>query len=216
VIRLKIKENWKMIVTLILISLLMGGVIWSYMTRDSRPFTVKYHENLIREISKPDYLTKLKEYARDVLKDPFDGKDYIGLLEWESKRLQYSETEFERRNMPIEILAVIGLGRCGEFSLLYYGLCITNGIPVRLIVDNSYYTNVSKSGAGDHVWVEIFDNKTHVDPTEVCSKIRQDKDYSVWINNPLIYGSKTGWNKEINEIWAISDKETILITERYQ
>lgn len=213
------------IITVILIALLVSGLAWYFFTRDTRPEIIQHYSATIKEISKSERLQELRNYAKFNLSDPIDGKSWEELLAWESKYLRYpfgDENDIlnaDRREMPIDIVSLdhSGYGRCGEFSLLYYGLCKVNGIPVRLIVDNSMLINTSKSGADDHMWNEININGTwmHIDPTQVSYFIQSSiKDYSAWINNPKAYVLL--WNKDVNEVWSITDTEVFLITDKYR
>jgi hypothetical protein len=179
-------------------------------------------------MSKPDYLIKLLDYIDNTLRDPIGGLNYTQLLTWEHRHLEYIPTNvtFLRRNMPIDILSKTvqangkAMGRCGEFALLYTGLCMANRLQVKLIVDESSFINKSKSAAGDHVWNEVWDNSfvfwiqgttftgkwVHVDPTEQR------------INDPQMY--VRDWNKDVNLVYAIwynGKHDTVVkdVTEEY-
>jgi len=218
--RFNVKDNWKMILVVILISLILGGGAWYFMSRDTRPMIIVHYSDVIKKISDPIYLQQFRDYARNNLSDPIDGLDYMALLQWQSRHLWYPRFDWEnsaldkdRREMPIDIVSRLKLGRCGEFSLLYYGLAKANDIQVRLIVDNSLSSG--DKPAGDHMWNEVLVNGTwiHVDPTEAVTKIQSKIDPSPAINNPFMYVQK--WNKEVNEVWAITEDKTWLVTERY-
>jgi transglutaminase-like putative cysteine protease len=95
--------------------------------------------------------------------------------------------------MPIDILNSyitdgVAFGRCGEFALLYNGLCLTNGYKTRLVLDES----TPSPPNGDHVWLEVWtENRwVHVDPTE--QRFDEPKMYAV------------DWNKEVNNVVAIT------------
>ena len=220
---MNLKGNWKMIVGIILIALLAGVGVWYFMTRDTRPYIVQHYQDVVKKMSDPTYLQQFRDYAKNNLSDPLDDLDYLGLLRWESRHLWYPGTDTDnsyldanRREMPIDIVSRVGLGRCGEFSLLYFGLCKANNIPIRLIVDNSM--SLGEKLAGDHMWNEVYINGRwiHVDPTQVSTLMQAKLPYSLWIDNPLVY--QKVWNKDVNEVWTITETETEVrdTTKRYQ
>jgi transglutaminase-like putative cysteine protease len=81
---------------------------------------------------------------------------------------------------------------------------LANGYLSRIVIDCSTLKDKSKKAAGDHVWVEVFINNhwVHVDPTEKR------------INQPLMYANE--WNKDVNLVYALTDKETVDVTKAYK
>jgi transglutaminase-like putative cysteine protease len=152
----------------------------------------------------PEYKQELCNYAEAVLHDSLEGLDWKQLLDWEHRHFKYTEGPLPkpRAEMPINIIHQAE-GRCGEFALLYNGLLLANGFRCRIVVDRSTFTDKSKKTAGDHVWNEVFVNLAwvHVDPTEKR------------INQPLMYALE--WNKDVNLVYAITEKEILDVTENY-
>jgi len=143
------------------------------------------------------------------LKQLFPRKmNYTELLRWESGKLSYTTEEIERHTNPIEILNY-GLGRCGEFSILYVAICLANGIPARLVTDLVV----------DHVWAEVNpsgDGITwiHVEPTDSCVRIQNGRsiyDYPATVNNPHLYRSK---NLQMVLAFQITGKGIVTIIDR--
>lgn len=97
----------------------------------------------------------------------------------------------------------VALGRCGEFALLYTGLCLANNIRVRIVVDCS--VKVDNRTAGDHVWNEVWFNDTwiHVDATIPC------------INEPDVYANPNKWGKCVNCVYAIEGNTITDVTQTY-
>lgn len=153
----------------------------------------------------PEYRKKLIDFAKSALKDSIEGLDWKQLLEWEHRHLEYTEGELPkpRAELPIDIIKQ-AKGRCGEFTLLYNGLLLANGYKARMVVDCSILQDKSKKVAGDHVWIEVsLDNSwVHIDPTEKR------------VNQPLMY--VLGWNKDVNRVYALTDKRTVNVTKTYQ
>jgi hypothetical protein len=186
----------KTVIALIILAIIIVGFIgWQL----SLPFNqqIFHYKQLYDKMSETEYLQGLRDFCRYNLSNSIDGLNYSQLITWEHKYLTYTQNDFTRREMPIAILNSyitdgIAFGRCGEFALLYTGLCLANDIPVRLILDESSWTNKSKTGgAGDHVWNQIYENDRWitVDPTENR------------INDPKMY--VRDWNKEVNNVVAI-------------
>jgi hypothetical protein len=165
-------------------------------------------------MSEPEYIQTFRDFCKNELNDSIENLNYSQLVVWEHKYLTYTQENFARREMPIIILKSyitdgIAFGRCGEFALLFNGLCLANGYKTRLVFDASVLTNRSKSSAGDHVWVEVWvDNRwLHIDPTENR------------INDKYMYYND--WNKDINNVVAITKDDsgnvvTVDVTKDYQ
>jgi hypothetical protein len=210
---------WKQIAIIALIVIVGIGIYEAVLPRISDYATecMNYYDSMYKQ----DYQLQLLQYIDNTLRDPITGLNYTQLVAWEHKYLKHIPTNdsslTDRRSMPIDILNRIGdgtyrtsptqksMGRCGEFALLYTGLCIANGYMVKLIVDDSSWINQSKTGgAGDHVWDEVFDVNAdywvngahfiekwvHVDPTEAR------------FDDPKMY--VRDWNKDVNLVYAIS------------
>jgi len=193
---------WKIIIILFLIGILMSGIVY-HMTKPSHPIVVNIYKWRYEQMSDQKNKDLLVAYTRSVMKDPIEGLNYSELLEWEHKWLRYTEGYLKqpRPELPIPIIER-GLGRCGEFALLYTGLCLANNIEVRLVIDCSVKTD--NRSTADHVWNEVYvDGKwIHVDPTE--NKIDQ----------PDLYAVK--WNKNVNRVYAITVDEIIDVTDTYK
>ena len=169
------------------------------------PQIVEIYKKRYEKMATPEYRAELINFANSVLHDPVENLDWKELLDWEHKHLKYTREELPkpRAELPIQIIHQ-SKGRCGEFALLYNGLLLANGYKSRIVIDCSTLKDKSKKAAGDHVWVEISINNRwiHVDPTE---KI---------INRPLMYAQD--WNKDVNLVYALTDKEIVDVTETYQ
>ena len=247
---LKEKVISKTAIGLILTFILLLGAGWYLYSHDPRPDLTTY-VNLCKAITDPDYLTQLRAYVgnldpiepgstyMDLLYWEARHIEYVGdtvPLPGDpviSKEGYYTGEKYPgaRATMPIAILeqktdAVnithrTAIGRCGEFSQLYFGLCRAYGIPARLVLDCSGQLNQSKYGYGDHVWVEVLDTHMHVDPTQVCYLLAHGmEDRCInWINNKQVYANplnKGGWNKDINEVWAIDENGREDVTKDYK
>lgn len=201
-------------IVLILLIIIFGGYVgWQLLS--SPIHTQTYHYKwLYNKMSEPEYIQTFRDFCKNELNDSIENLNYSQLVVWEHKYLTYTQENFARREMPIIILKSyitdgIAFGRCGEFALLFNGLCLANGYKTRLVFDASVLTNRSKSSAGDHVWVEVWvDNRwLHIDPTENR------------INDKYMYA--VDWNKEINNVVAITKDDsgnvvTVDVTKDYQ
>ncbi len=163
-----------------------------------------------QEMSTPEYQIKLFDYVDITLRDPIAGLNYTQLIYWVHNHLNYTtDPNIVRTNMPIDILKS-GVGRCGEFALLYNGLCIANGYNTKLVIDESSFINKSKSAAGDHVWVEVWDpnfitstfgmeNKGKWITVEITQSLEGSD--GLILDQPHYY--RDVWNKDVNLVTAI-------------
>jgi hypothetical protein len=122
-----------------------------------------YHEAVSLNLSSNEVMTYLRRLFPEKL-------NYTQLLFWESSKLNYTNAAIERHTNPIDVLNY-GLGRCGEFSILYVSICLANQIPARLVVPANIVP-----GIVDHLWAEVNpskDDKTwvHVEPTDSYIRI---------------------------------------------
>ena len=197
---------WKAILLIVLVLLGCFAIYEAYKPAPSSLVAIyTYYYN---QMGKTDYKSKLLNYTV-LMHDPIAGLNYTELVYWVHRHLTYTtDPNIARTNMPLEILAS-GVGRCGEFSLLYTGLCLAVGIPVRLIVDESTQKNWSKTGgAGDHMWCEVFENQTHVEVTQSL-----EGSSGLIVNQPHYYTDV--WNKDVNKVTAIDYSGAHDDTERY-
>jgi hypothetical protein len=165
---------------------------------------IRYHENVALNLSSNDVIAKLKQMFTKKL-------NYTQLLTWESARLNYTEGAIERHTDPIAILDY-GLGRCGEFSILYASICLANGIPARLVTD----------AVVDHVWTEVnpsIDGKTwiHVDPTQSCVRILSGESIyrePATVNNTSFYVEE--WHSDFQMVIAfqVTAQRQVLVVDR--
>lgn len=215
---------WKTVIVLFLIGFLLAGMLY-YFTKPSYPPVVNIYKWRYKQMSELDNKKLLIDFTRTVMRDSIEGLNYSELLEWQHKYMVYPndsykimwETKVElegRLEEPIKILGsgfkvyvpedqgLKAMGRCGEFSLVYTGLCLANDIPVRLISDCSIETD--NRSTGDHVWTEVWvDGRwLHVDPTE--NKV----------NQPYLY--RDGWDKNVNLVYAIDETGIVDVTESYK
>ncbi|HEY4674864.1 MAG TPA: transglutaminase-like domain-containing protein [Candidatus Bathyarchaeia archaeon] len=169
------------------------------------PRVVKVYRKRYIAMARPEYIKELVNYARHVLHDPLEPLDWKLLLYWVHRHFEYTKEELPkpRAELPMDIIAQ-AKGRCGEFALLYNGALLTNGYRTRLIIDCSTLKDKSRRAAGDHVWVEVLINGiwVHVDPTEKR------------IDAPLMYA--VNWEKDVNLVYAITDREIVDVTKTYQ
>jgi transglutaminase-like putative cysteine protease len=169
------------------------------------PQIIEIYQKRYEKMATLEYRAELINFTKSVLHDPIENLDWKALLDWEHRHLKYTREELPkpRAELPIQIIHQ-SKGRCGEFALLYNGLLLANGYKSRLVIDCSTLKDKSKKVAGDHVWIEIFINNTwvHVDPTEKR------------ISQPLMYANE--WNKDVNQVYALTDKEIVDVTKTYQ
>jgi hypothetical protein len=147
---------------------------------------------------------ELRNYTKTVLHDPIEGLDWKQLLDWVHRHFVYTKGELPspRAETPIDII-LQAKGMCREFAMLYNGLLLANGYRSRIVIDCSILKDKSKRMAGDHVWNEILIDGTwtHVDPTEKR------------IDQPSMYALE--WRKDVNLVYAITEKEILDVTENY-
>lgn len=178
----------------------MAGMFY-YATKPSYPVIVNLYKYRYEQMSDSNAKNQLINYTKSI-NDSINGLNYSELLAWEHRHLTYTKDYLPqpRPELPIPILER-GLGRCGEFALLYTGLCLANNIKVRLVIDCSVKTD--NRSTGDHVWNEVYINGSWitVDPTENR------------VGHPEWYVEK--WNKNVNLVYSITNEKTINVTERY-
>jgi len=177
------------------------AVMFYHMTKPSYPLIVNLYKYRYKQMSDSNAKKQLIDYTKSI-NDSIEGLNYSELLAWEHRHLIYTKSHLNspRPELPIPIIER-GKGRCGEFALLYTGLCLANNIPVRLVIDCSVKTD--NRSTADHVWNEVYvdGNWLHVDPTE--NKV----------NQPHLY--RDGWHKNVNLVYAIFYEEIINVTEKY-
>lgn len=135
----------KKIFALVLILIFGGYSLYQLFLPND--FLVNRYKYRYQEMTQPDNQQKLREFCTLNLKDSIENKNWTELLKWESKHLRYYDYYLAiRPEEPIAILTTnlgsdgIALGRCGEFALLFTGLCLANNVPIRLVVDCSVTT----------------------------------------------------------------------------
>lgn len=207
---------WKFIIALFIIGMLAGPAA-KMILGPQYPTNVRAYQYRYKQMSDPEYKEFLILYTEEILNDSIAGLNYLELLEWEHRYLKYVQIERKdglwvypdgkkyqfRPELPVPII-LMGEGACGEFTLLYTGLCLANNIKVRIISDCSIRTSKADNRtASDHTWVEVWINGTwlHVDPTE-------------WIiNKPYWYTDL--WNKNVNLVYAINGTDIVDVTDKY-
>ena len=187
----------------ILLIVLFSGYYLGYISgRKDVVSKVAHHEKVSIELSSNDVLSQLEQHFPEKL-------NYTQLLYWQSTRINYTRGKIVRHTNPIEILSY-GLGRCGEFSILYVSICLANDIPARVVTDLVI----------DHVWAEVNPSKdgrtwVHVEPTDSCVRIQKGEksiyDSPATLNNPSLYETK---NFQMVFAFQVTEEEQILITDR--
>jgi hypothetical protein len=128
-------------IALILLSIIfLSYAVWELLLPNDP--LVNIYKMKYEDMSKPEYLQQLRDFCRYNLSDPIDNLSYSELVTWLHKYLTYTKQEFNRRDMPIDILADyvkhgVAFGRCGEFALCMNGLLLADGYKTRLIMDES-------------------------------------------------------------------------------
>ena len=123
---------------LLIVVAFLVGFLYSYEGgRQDIIHAISHHREVLLNLSSPEIQTQLKQLFSRKL-------NYTELLLWESERLNYTTKQIERHTNPLDILDY-GLGKCGEFSILYVAICLANDIPARLV------TGVTV----DHAWAEV-------------------------------------------------------------
>lgn len=209
----KPKHSLKYIKLVLISSIVLILLIASFIVGHDRGFIdgrtavvakVTHHESVSLNLTSTNIITKLEQMFPEKL-------NYTQLLNWESRRLNYTEGPIERHTNPIEILEY-GLGRCGEFSILYVSICLANNVPARLVTD----------AIVDHVWAEVNpsnDTKTwiHIDPTESCVRISSGKSIygePATVNNPLLYAKYWHSNLQMVIAFQVNMERQVLIINR--
>jgi len=188
-------------IVLLLIASFISGYIWAYNSAQDEGRTliiekIAHHESVVLNLSSANVLTQLRGMFPKKL-------NYTDLLLWGSTKLTYTKEPIENRTTnPIEILNR-GVGRCGEFSIVYVSICLANNIPARLVID----------AVVDHVWAEVNpseDNKAwiHVDPTQSMVNKKPI------VNDPLMY--VRDWHSGLKMVLAfqIAAESQVLIIDR--
>ena len=178
------------------------GFLYGYESgRQNIIHAISHHREVLLNLSSPEIQTQLKQLFPRKL-------NYTELLLWESERLNYTTKQIERHTNPLDILDY-GLGKCGEFSILYVAICLANDIPARLV------TGVTV----DHAWAEVNPSKDgitwiHVEPTDSCVRIQHGKsiyDEPATVNNPSLYRNK---NFQIVLAFQITENREVIIIDR--
>jgi len=149
--------------------------------------TVEKYREISEKLANPSLLSELRGL--------FERRyTLVELLDWLHGKVEWNKGDIIRHNDPLEIIAY-GKGRCGEFGILFTTLCLAHNYRARLILDMT-----------DHVWTEVWDNKTkrwiHVDPSEKK------------IDDPLMY--ERDWKKKLKEIYAFENGNVEDVTKRYK
>jgi len=138
------------------------------------------------------------------VRDKINGTyNFIELLNWTSKNLNWSEESFTRYSKPQQILNQ-GKGRCEEFTIVYVAACLALGYDARIVVSRQFYQILVH---GFHVWAEVKLNGvwTHVDPSPTA----------FW-NDTSRYGS-WNWGPRITlNVFAFEDGKIKDVTSRYK
>ena len=206
--RLKPRKSFVvlLIVFFLLVACLITGYTWGYFSglkngRTSVIGKIAYAEGVLLNLSSSDILTELRHKFPEKL-------NYTELLTWESTRLNYTQKPIENRTTdPIEILKR-GLGKCGEFSIVYVSICLANDIPARLVTDLVI----------DHMWAEANPSKdgrtwVHVEPTDSCVRIQKGRsiyDTPTTVDNPSYYAKK---NFEMVFSFQVSEERQVQIVD---
>lgn len=191
-----------LVIFILLVASLIGCYFGYILGRNDVISKIKRHIGISLELSSNEVLTQLKGDFPERL-------NYTQLLEWESNRLNYTRGNIIRYTNPIDILNY-GLGRCGEYSILYVAICLANDIPARLVID----------AIVDHVWAEVNpskDNKTwlHVEVTDSCVRIQKGEksiyDTPATADNPSLYEGK---DFQLVLAFQVAEEREVLIIDR--
>jgi len=131
--------------------------------------TIFFYWGIDHYLDAPKYKEKYRTIMSDIsnienrtmLRDVYFSEklSYEELVYWENERLTFvnASIKFNRTNNQFNILEN-GIGRCGEFAIVYAALCFAHGYDCKII---------TASVNGDHVWNEVKINDTwvHVDPS---------------------------------------------------
>lgn len=189
----------------IIIIALVGGLIFGFnIGKNSVIEKIDHLRNVSLELSSDEVMIALGDMFPEKL-------NYTQLLTWQSSRLNYTDSLSQRNTNPLKIID-FGIGRCGEFAILYTAICLANAIPARYVSDLVV----------DHAWTEINPSKDgetwiHVDPTECCTRITSG--ISIYqepatVNHPLLYSNY--WGSDFKMIFAfqVTEGKEVLIVER--
>jgi len=135
---------------------------------------------IIHYLDAPSYKEKYRTIMSDIsnienstlLRDIYFSEkwSYEELVYWENERLTFvsASVKFNRTNDQFKILEN-GIGRCGEFAIVYAALCFAHGYDCKI---------VTASVNGDHAWNEVKINGTwvHVNPSPT-SRIDEPSSY---------------------------------------
>lgn len=201
-----------LVVLFLLIAFVITGYTWGYTSgytsglNDGRTSVIEkiaHHESVLLSLSSNDIMTQIRQNFSEKL-------NYTELLAWESTRLTYTKEPIKNRTTnPVEILKR-GIGKCGEFSIVYVSICLANDIPARLVT----------GAVVDHAWAEVNplkDGRTwiHVEPTDSCVRIQKGEksiyDSPATVNNPSLYKNK---NFQMVLSFEVIEEGQVLIIDR--
>lgn len=190
-----------LLISVVMIAFFIGYNFGHIYGRNVVISKIAHHEDVSLELSSSEVIICFEQHFPVKL-------NYTQLLEWESSRINYTRESIERHTNPIEILNY-GLGRCGEFSILYVSICLANDIPARLVIDLVV----------DHVWAEVNpskDGKTwvHVEPTDSCARTQKGRsiyDIPATVNNPSYYKKKSF---QMVFAFQVTEERQVLIIDR--
>jgi hypothetical protein len=195
------------LVAIILVSLFIGMFFWlNYQYNEGQISVVEniaYTEEVVRNFSSSEVIMNLSTMFPQKL-------NYTDLLDWESRRLNYTENRIWHAD-PIEILSY-GKGACGEFSILYISICLANSIPARLVMTAYLIPNVV-----DHSWAEVNplkDGKTWIDVevTDAWYSIKTTGSLNLLtINNTSYYKSQ---HYRMLFAYQLDANRNVIITDR--
>jgi len=142
-------------------------LLWQTNVHLSTPQYKSHYKSIMKNIGSTESISNLKE------KYFIQNLSIERIILWENELMTFvnASVELNRTDLnPINILEN-GIGRCGEYAIVFAALCYAQGIEARI---------VTASINGDHAWNEVKINGTwiHVDsspPTGINEPWRYSK-----------------------------------------
>jgi len=170
-------------VCLALIIVLSGLLVFAEPI--NKYFGFSGEENAMKTLMQPQQLSAVRDSISAYFGSSNSTYTLQELFQWQNAHLKYANSFpfsyfFYRPNDPIGLLKA-GIGRCGEFSVLFTAACIAEGYVARiaLVIKSDYSTSA-------HEFCEVKINGTWTQVDSSCYTVR------LVVNDTSVY-EKWGW-----------------------
>ncbi len=176
----------KVILVVCLAMIIILSVLLVFAEPINRYLSFSGEENAMKTLMQPQQLSAVRTSINTYFGSSNRSYTLQDLFQWQNAHLKYANSfpwtyTFYRPNDPIGILKA-GIGRCGEFSVLFTAACLAEGYDARIaVVVKSDYSS------GSHEFCEVKINGTW---TQVDSSCHAPN--SLVINDTSVY-KNWGW-----------------------